>query len=147
MPTGLVKLVALFLLVVHGAMGSVSGRVVCIQLWECEDHHAHLDGHAHHDSPCADDCCDHDPHHPASTAQLPDEPCCGHLHLPIPDDRQGPGDARTADATLRALMLPAAETIARWHPDLPGAIKPCSRPPDACATSQARSIKSTRLLI
>jgi hypothetical protein len=153
MPPALVKLVALLLLVVQGAIASASGRVVCIPLLDCGQHHesTHECHHGGSDECAAEikpvGCHDHE-HGPFDRASPPGDGCSCHVHVPVPDQKQLPGNSRGDSQDPRSFIVPlVAAIIAARDFEPRRTVGVCLRPPDFSTSDQVRGLKATRLLI
>jgi hypothetical protein len=163
MPPALVKLVALLLLVVQGAVASASGRVLCIPLRDCGEHHDAVAAAWDHCGP--DECspavgvggsggsegvgggCDHE-HGPVDAALHPGVDCGCHVHVPVPATEQIPGDSKCRMQDVRAVYVRLViAVVVAWDFDAVLAVRACSRPPDFSESDQVRGLKATRLIL
>lgn len=153
MPPALVKLVTLLLLVVQGAVASGSGRVLCIPLEDCGQHHKSDTGGCDHCGPAeraaAEQSGRHDHQHGLfDAASHPDDECGCHVHVPVPTNDQAPSKPKgdSPDPRAKSVSLVVAIIVAAV-PAPPRISELCLRPPDFSASDQVRSLKATRLLI
>jgi hypothetical protein len=154
MSPALVKLVAMLLLVVQGAIASAPGRVLCIPVGDCGTHESETAEVCSH---CDTQCMAHAgsgvgaPGHdegPYSTAFHPDDECGCHLHVPVPGDEQVPSNPKGEGPDSRTFLLPLAiAVVMAWDFDPPVAVPPRVQPPDFSASDQVLGLKTTRLLI
>lgn len=152
MSTAIVKLVAVLMLVVQGAVALVPGRVLCIPIQHCGTHeHGGSDcgggWHACVDSHASRHCHGHQ-HGPLTPVAHPAEDCGCHVHLPAPGEQQMPASPRGDAQDARVAVLPPIIAFAlSSDSDALGAVAARLHPPDFSASSQVRALKATRLLI
>jgi len=153
MPPALLKLVVLLLLVVQGVVAPGPGRVLCVPLEDCGQHHRsdaggcdHC-GRGAHAATARPGCQDHQ-HGLFDVASHPDDECGCHVHVPLPADEQLPSkpkgdlqDPRAASVSLAVAFVVASVPAPARTSEV------CLRPPDFSASDQVRSLKATRLLI
>lgn len=157
MPHALVKLVAMLLLTVQGAIGMAGGQVLCIPIRNCDTHHqadSRPCGHCEPAAVCADvaaddGCSSHDHEHgPFNAALHPNDDCGCHVHVPVPEEEQVPSGPRSESAEFRTLFVPLViAVVLNWDCEPPCAVAARFHPPDFSASDQVRALKSTRLLI
>jgi hypothetical protein len=154
MPPVLLKVVAVFLLVVQAGLSLASGRVLCVGAHDCGSHvhlsdvgvgHSHDEHGGHHE--------DHDCGDPAEGgyaivgAAMHDGWGC-HVHVPVPDNEQGPRSPRGDAQALRAIFVPrVAALVIAWDVGAVREVPTCSRPPDLSGSDQVCGLKATRLII
>lgn len=150
----LVKLVALLMVVLQGAITSGPARVLCIPLQDCGHHHesAALGGHENGPNTCGPviervGCHIHE-HGPFDTPSLADDPCACHVHVPVPDQKQLPSNAKGDSQDPRSFLVPMAVAILiAWEFEPPRTPRLCLRPPDFSTSDQVCGLKVTRLRI
>jgi hypothetical protein len=149
----LVKLVAMLLLIVQGAIATAPGQVLCIPVRDCDTHE--------HEAELACGHCD-----TASCAQLGGEPrggdqkqgpfpaslhpndeCGCHLHVPVPGDERVPSGPRGDNPDLRMFFVPLVALVLNWDCEPPHAVIARFHPPDFSVSDQVLALKATRLLI
>lgn len=154
MPTAVVKLVALLLLVVQGAIALAPGRVLCIPVRDCGTHESevlaacdHCDSHGRSDVSGRSGGLD-PKHGPFSTTFHPDDECGCHLHVPVPSEDQVPSNPKGDGPDLRALFFPlVVAVVLAWDFDPPLAVVPRFQPPDFSTCDQVLALKTTRIII
>lgn len=154
MSPALVKIVAMLLLVVQGAIASAPGRVLCIPVVNCGTHESetaevcsHCDTRGMAD---AGSRVGAPSHHegPYGTAFHPDDECGCHLHIPVPGDEQVPSNPMSGGQDPRSCIAPLLEAVViGWNFDPPVAERPRLQPPDFSASDQIVGLKTTHLLI
>lgn len=154
MSPALVKLVAILLLLVQGAIASAPGRVLCIPIQDCGTHESKLaeacsrcDMHGIVDAGSGVGTSGHDDG-PLSTAFQPDDECGCYLHVPVPDDEQVRSNPKGDGQDLRTFIVPLVIAVVMgWDFDPPIAVPPRVQPPDFSDSDQVLGLKTTRLLI
>lgn len=153
MHPSLVKLVAMLLLFVQGAITTAPGQVLCIPIRDCDTHE--------HEAEVACDHCD-----TTACAQIGEEPggvdqkqrlfpaavhpnddCGCHLHVPVPGDEQVPSSPRGENPDLRMFFVPLVVLVLNWDCEPPPAVIAHFHPPDFSVSDQVLALKATRLLI
>lgn len=150
----LLRVVAVFLLVVQAGLSLASGRVLCVGAHDCGSH-VHVFGAAHghsHD--------EHGIHHEDHQCGAPTEGgcvvvgavmhdgCCCHVHVPVPDNEQGPRSPRGDVPTARAVFVArVAALVVSWDVGPVRDVPTSSRPPDFSESDQVCGLKATRLII
>jgi len=154
MPPAIVKLVAMLLLVVQGAIALAPGRVLCIPVRDCGTHESavrtscdHCDSHGRLDVSGRSGGLAPE-QGPFNTVFHPNDECGCHLHVPVPGNEQVPSNPKSGEPDLRTLIVPlfvAIIWVYDWNPPLAAASH--FRPPDFSVSDQVLSLKTTRLLI
>jgi hypothetical protein len=154
MPTPVIKLVAMLLLVVQGAIALAPGRVLCIPVRDCGTHQpdvvaacVHCDSHGSPNAPGVPGGLGQEKD-PFSTAFHPNDECGCHLHVPVPGDDQVPSNPKGDGPDLRTFFFPMVVAIVlAWDFDPPLSVAPHFQPPDFSASDQVLALKTTRLRI
>lgn len=154
MSPALAKLVSLLLLIVQGVIASSPGRVLCIPLGDCGQHHESASSGCGHCGPierCSDvgqgGRQDHE-HGPFDATLHSDDECGCHIHFPVPAKEQLPSNPKDDTRDLRSVFMPLVVAITLvWDFKPPLFAEVCIRPPDFNVSDQVRGLKATRLLI
>lgn len=154
MHPALVKLVAMLLLVVQGAVALAPGRVLCVQIRDCGTHEVvdsnpcnHCDLSTSWDSGDPEARTGHE-QGPISTAVHPADDCGCHVHVPVPGEQQVPSTSKSDGSEFKSVLLPLVlAVVACWEFFPPQAVNARFQPPDFSASDQVRALKTTRLLI
>jgi hypothetical protein len=155
MPPAIVKLVAMILLVVQGAIGLAPGRALCVAVPDCGAHGSGTSQAAF------DDCHFHEcteaagGHHargyklgPVVAALHPDNRCRCHLHVPIPRDGWMSRSTQSDKPDVRTSFAPLALwTGLVWVCPSQFVAAPFLHPRDFVATAEVLALKATRLII
>jgi hypothetical protein len=149
----LVKLVAMLLLIVQGAIATAPGQVLCIPVRDC-DTHEHEAGRAC--GHCDTESCAQIGEESGGVGQNqgtfpaalhPNDDCGCHLHVPVPGDEQVPSSPRGENPDLRMFFVPLVVLVLNWDCEPPRAVIAHFHPPDFSASDQVLALKATRLLI
>ncbi len=150
----LVRLVAVFLLLMQGLNASAPGQVVCIPIQDCGRHdqgESATCGHCDH-AGCDDrrigrEGTSHD-HGPFNAAIHSDDECGCHVHVPIPGGQQVPRTPASGGPDIKTILVPQVLAIVHgWGCEPPAAVSVRFQPPDFSASDQVRALRTTRLLI
>jgi len=154
MPSPIVKLVAMLLLVVQGAIALAPGQVLCIPVRDCGTHESEVLA-----------ACDHCDSHGSLTAAgghsgrgqqsgsfttvfHPEDKCGCHLHVPVPSDDQVPSNPKGDGPDLRVIFFPLVIAIVfAWDFEPPLQVAPRFQPPDFSTSGQMLALKTTRIII
>ncbi len=154
MPSVLLKVVAVFLLIVQGGLSLASGRVLCVGAHDCESHVHLCDagvGHSHDEHGIH-----HEDHHCGAPTDggcvvvgaVMHDGCGCHVHVPVPDNEQGPRSPRGDVPTVRAVFVArVAALVVSWDVGPVRDVPTSSRPPDFSVSDQVCGLKATRLII
>ncbi|MBX3384622.1 MAG: hypothetical protein KF864_14050 [Phycisphaeraceae bacterium] len=155
MPAAAIKLVAMLLLVVQGAIALAPGRVLCIPVRDCGTHEPEVLAACNHcDSHGSSNVVDGSggpgqQHGPFITAFHPVDECGCHLHVPVPSDQQVPNNPKGDNPDLRTFFVPmmVVAIVLKWELNPPLAVGAHFHPPNFSASDQVLALKTTRLLI
>lgn len=154
MPPAVVKLVALLLLFVQGAIALVPGRMICIPVQDCGTHEreaavacGHCDSVGFTDTAGSHTGHSHG-HGPFSLVVHPVDECGCHVHIPLPNDEQLSTNPRCGNPELKTLAVPLVITyVLNWNCNPPRVMAALVHPPDFSASDQVRALETIRLLI